>query len=500
MTDRPPRAMTLHGRSRARGVTPSKGSGRPILFAVTVTYLIVVPTLLGWPPITWAPATVLSIATMIYAAVRLGHLVSAPVPPIAHCLALAFAYVFLGLAPFYQLSYGVFPDVEYPGPSHYGHGVLTAASALAFASTIATDLVAARFRGAHARGAPRALPPSVAIAAVTLAVASAGVAVAYIGFDGLFSSREEAFESLCPGLSGYLQLGDDRSTCGLIQAAIRVPPVFAAAAMLSVWLSDRRAAITILTVLVIAIVFMTSNPLSTSRFWVVVAGFTIVSPLLIRSLSFRRFVLFSVPLLTLAVFPAADFARWETWESVAIDPVGAMLTKRDFDVYQLIANAWVYLELWGTQGGLQSASAAFIFIPRSFWLDKSIPTGDVVAHGVGYYEFTALSAPPAVEGLIDFGLPGAILFAAGLGIAIASIDRRASTTSAAAILWIPYAGFIPFIARGPLMGATPYLFAMAAVHIVLWLFAVRISQPREGPACEAVAVPTALYRKGLSNR
>lgn len=121
--------------------------------------------------------------------------------------------------------------------------------------------------------------------------------------------------------------------------------------------------------------------------------------------------------------PLADFGRYVSWAAFSVDPLANLINKPDFDVYQQIVNGLAYFETAGVSLGRQLAGAALFFVPRAMWADKAIPTGDLVGWASGY-AFTNLSAPPALEGLVDFGVPGALAVTVGPnGVVIPSRPR-----------------------------------------------------------------------------
>lgn len=137
----------------------------------------------------------------------------------------------------------------------------------------------------------------------------------------------------------------------------------------------------------------------------------------------------------------------------------------DFDGYQSVANAVIYVDQYGIQSGIQILSAILFFIPRSLWVNKGEPTGSLTAETAGY-SFTNISQPLPSEFYVDFSWAGVVIGGLLLGVAFCRYDRwvdQAWTIDLRTRLatgWLM--GFGLLIFRGTLLGVLPPLVIVAA--------------------------------------
>lgn len=142
----------------------------------------------------------------------------------------------------------------------------------------------------------------------------------------------------------------------------------------------------------------------------------------------------------------------------------------DFDGYQSMANAIVYVDRFGLEGGLQLLSAILFFVPRSIWPDKAQPTGSITAEAAGY-TFTNISQPLPSEFYVDFGWAGVVLGGILLGIVFCRFDRwidRGWTIDLRARLAAGLImGFGLPVFRGTLLGVLPpFVFLAAGLWVI----------------------------------
>lgn len=132
------------------------------------------------------------------------------------------------------------------------------------------------------------------------------------------------------------------------------------------------------------------------------------------------------------------------------------MSSGDFDGFQSVINTMIYVTDNGLSFGYQILGVLFIFIPRSIWLEKPIPTGTVIADHVGY-AFTNISSPIISEIFIDFGWFGLPVLAFFIGVLIRKVDMysiRSKTDNDWVGIFVSGSVFsmIIIIMRGSLMG------------------------------------------------
>lgn len=143
----------------------------------------------------------------------------------------------------------------------------------------------------------------------------------------------------------------------------------------------------------------------------------------------------------------------------------------DFDGYQSVANAVVYVDLYSHTAGVQLMSAILFFVPRSIWPGKGEPTGKLTSEAVGY-TFTNISQPLPSEFYVDFGWAGVIIGGLLLGVAFSRLDRWIDRgwvndhRTRLAAGWLMGFGLTVF--RGTLLGVLP---PFAIVALGLWVIA-----------------------------
>jgi hypothetical protein len=143
----------------------------------------------------------------------------------------------------------------------------------------------------------------------------------------------------------------------------------------------------------------------------------------------------------------------------------------DFDGFQSVNNAIIFVERFGVQYGIQLVSAFLFFVPRAVWPGKAEPTGVITAESAGY-TFTNISQPLPSEFYIDFGWWGVVLSGIILGWLFFRFDRWVNRGWASdprtrlAAGWL--IGFGLPVYRGTLLGVLPPFLILAAG---LWVVA-----------------------------
>jgi hypothetical protein len=218
-----------------------------------------------------------------------------------------------------------------------------------------------------------------------------------------------------------------------------------------------------------------NNPIGAARFrvGVVLLGIVFVLP-------WRRWSpLLAGPGLVLAlvaVFPFADVLRSSTspslQERVSDFSVSKEITTNgDFDAFQMIVNTRNFVEASGPLLGRQITGSALFWVPRSFWRDKPLHTGELVGTFAGY-SYTNLSAPLWAELFVDGGWILLILGFWFYGRFVKTLDhwhvvaKRHGVATVASVVVPIYAGYQLFLLRGALMPALAYLTPMVLLAIV----------------------------------
>lgn len=109
--------------------------------------------------------------------------------------------------------------------------------------------------------------------------------------------------------------------------------------------------------------------------------------------------------------------------------------------------------------GYQLLGSLFFFIPRTFWFDKPVGSGSLVASEANLI-FDNIAMPYIAEGYINFGLWGVILFSVAMAFSLSYFDSRYSSTygknNSGFVFYCLSYGLIFFLMRGDLLSGTAF--------------------------------------------
>lgn len=254
-----------------------------------------------------------------------------------------------------------------------------------------------------------------AVALSPFAIRAAG------GVSGLFTTRGDRADALLEaGISITESGGVQLALAKILPAALALAASYTSIIQLrSSWIErgfsrvyGRELAATVISIILLVIY---CNPLVSSRFLSVLAFGSLIM-IAIQPRTPRGGKIFATLAImgTVIVYPLANVFR------AGIDNISNYKTGleafagMDFDGFQQVVNALVFVRETGHSWGHYSSSALLYFIPRSVWVDKASPASIDVAANRGY-AFTNLSIPLHAELYIEFGIIGmaACLFVFG---------------------------------------------------------------------------------------
>ncbi len=283
------------------------------------------------------------------------------------------------------------------------------------------------------------------------------------GIGGFFTSRAERIDELtASGVTLAAAGGLQVAIVQILPAALAVAAAHLFIARIRIGLAGRSwwdAPLPEVAGLVTAVALMAvyANPLSNTRFISIAAfGSLALAVLQPRTRRAAGWLVVLLLVATLGVYPLSHALTSEDADTVAGQSALSVLGGQDFDGFQQVVNAQIFVQDQGHSDGLYTASALLFAVPRSVWPDKATPASIDVAANRDYW-FTNLSLPPHAEIYIDFGLPGVLVLAIALGFAWSRIDeawlyRPAGTLALLApYLALAQLGFI----RGPLGSLAP---------------------------------------------
>lgn len=383
---------------------------------------------------------------------------------------LVFFYVFLLIAPIYQILSG-----EFPWGGVYSKRHIIEAWWLSFLSLLFFEIGYISIRRSAKKVKQDIVEPLLSNRGKFLlfggAIFCTLLGLSYVGVSSLFLVRNDTSQVLSSTLT-------DSSLGPMIGAILRVPTViimllFAYDLVYQIKRKANRKNILFsmwLIFFLFIIVAVINNPISTARFWM---GSIFLSTLLLYFVLFNKensaaWFLLNVSILV-AIFPVMDLYRNSMEESVVeaivnIDPKGELTTSPDFDAFQQQVNTIFVRETSEYSKGNQTLSSLFFFVPRSFWTSKSDPSGVYVAEMMGY-NFTNLSAPLFTEFYLDGWFIGVSIGMFFLGLVYKKTQNLFTGRASAlpAIFYCFFCSYQVYFLRGSLMAVIGYLFVAVLV-------------------------------------
>ena len=143
-----------------------------------------------------------------------------------------------------------------------------------------------------------------------------------------------------------------------------------------------------------------------------------------------------------------------------------------YDAYQNTVSAFNYVAEYGITWGKQLLGAALFFVPRAIWPNKPIGTGAMLMQELDQFYFTNVSASLMLEGYINFGIIGIILFGFIAGFVGHTLDHaywKEKRKWALIRVIYPFTIFqFFFMLRGDLNSSWAFLSAQVVVGIFWW--------------------------------
>jgi hypothetical protein len=251
----------------------------------------------------------------------------------------------------------------------------------------------------------------------------------------------------------------------------------------------KRTLIILLMLLLLVLNVIVSNPISSARFW---TGTVVLSTFFILAnwKSYTNFLLINFFVLSFIIlFPYTDAFRRTTDATINVelqeDAIISPLTQKgDYDAYQMVMNTIKYTRSSDITYGRQLAGSILFWVPRSFWQNKPVNSGQYVAEGLRY-SYTNLSCPLWAEAYINFGVMGviAIFFIYGivkerLQIIYDSLRTRTDALKSNNYLTviIPFfAAYQIFALRGSLINA----FAYSSVFLLFFFLHLKLKRSKK---------------------
>jgi hypothetical protein len=426
----------------------------------------------------WSLAASLLTALLLYSTLRLTWIAA---KGRAHPMSITFwvfVYIWCALAPLLQTYSGIWPRViVHDTPTEFTGCVILWVGVLAYE----LGRYASRFYGHPMNDGNIAHQSiqfsirSVLILSLVSVVTTVLLALALGGPDVLMGSRGD--------LNAHLWWqGREKSQTLLMQSLLRGPPFIATMALIYVLVWQRhmlslanRRWLALALVLVIPLNFIANFPPALQRFWFGTIVLTYCFSLLrwprtrpaVYILLLCGGLIFGFPVLnefrkagSYDTFSLADFTDRV---SRSLESPQQKIVRGDYDAYQMLLNATIYVDREGSMMGKNIFDSFFFWVPRRWWPDKHVGSGQFIARYHGY-RFTYLAAPLWMEAYLGFSWFGVIVVFLLYGAASAFADRRFEnhvrrSETLSPWVWIIslLAGYQIYLLRGELLSGIAYL-------------------------------------------
>ena len=449
--------------------------GEPLLFTWGVVGLSFLVPLAAWSS-TYASTEVIAgwwtaMLVVVWAGAHLAWLIARADPRLLEFITWLFAYVFLGLAPLFQMRAGSFPTTTPGVPEQYAEtaGLVV----LVGLAGVEAGLWAARRRRASRPGGRRRRPtgisePRAALLAF-LGLVLAAFYVSRVGLAALFSSRETIIQ-----VRGALW--PDRTTAAIVLVTAYVPLLVAVHALVRIRRvareSGRRPRLPgFLAGSCLLVLLVVVNPFTSPRY--VLGTVALSLAFLLGAFRTRRRTRWWMVLLTVAlvvVFPYSDVFRTASGGSNQSALTDNLTLNGDYDAFAQLVNTVAYVDREGVTHGRQALGVVLFWVPRSVWADKPTDTGILLAE-YNQYDFTNLSSPIWAEMYINGGwlvvIGGSLLLGFGLGVAGARTADHDRDNSVAAIALGLVSFYLLIVLRGSLLQSMAHLSVLVLCTVVL---------------------------------
>lgn len=390
----------------------------------------------------------------------------------------SFTLTWIGIGATYQLSHNLFAWDDYALPSQ--QALLTRALLLLFGATLTFFVSNTYFHQRPKTELSRtAYEPKTYIiwASIAGAILLAPFSIrASGGLANMFASRSERAIALVEAgvgaAAGNAQLGLLKTLPAALAIAACYLAVHQARGSLSGNNAKLRSTISKQTWAAIfisfSLVWLFCNPFSNTRFLSILAfGSILIAAIRPKTPKAAAIMAACALIGTSIIYPLANMFRREEGSSIGYKTGTEAFASADFDGFQQVANALVFVEDAGHSFGHYMSSALLYFVPRSIWPSKAEPASLEIAENRGYY-FTNLSLPFPAELFVEWGALGVLVGMTLLGLLAAKADHEwlsrvhSRLGIIAPVLALVMFGFL----RGPLGSLAPLYLTTLGIIIV----------------------------------
>jgi hypothetical protein len=420
---------------------------------------------------------ILQAIVIAWSSIRLASLYLSGSPRLMNLTFWLYVYVFLGIAPWAQMSTGSAPGAGYATQSNELATTSMVLVGVAFYEL--AGFIARRTEARNRFTAERDFATQGLWILAFVGLAFSAYYIASVGFETLFQYRADRFNAATGELGGS-------QVTSIISTLAVIPTLIAAIGFIHKRREQGQGYLVMIPLLVIDVLLL-SNPISSSRFTfgVYVGSLLIVIFKLTATPTRVRGLIVGALVVLVLVFPYGDkFRNDNTVNSIySTQSIANQLsTKLDYDSYEQIALTDRYVASNGHTYGRQEFGALLAPVPRAVWSGKPEDTGVVLGVFAGY-SFTSISAPLWAEAWIDGGWPWLALVFFGLGFVSSRLDSgyQLGRLRQAGALY----GAVPVLALYSIMTLRGSLLqqmsSLMVIVVCFWVIARKQKDPLVGP-------------------
>jgi len=294
-----------------------------------------------------------------------------------------------------------------------------------------------------------------ALLLVAIGVLTSAYFVSRVGVGTLFGSRDVAFEARNAAWP-------DPAIRAIMYSLAIYPLLVGVGALAQL---RRRAAgrgsarwYAVLILAAVALLLTIVNPISSARYSLGTVLFALaiyagaaVTPARVRA------TLVAAVMGFVFLFPLADAFRLNTVNLARDGFFGEYKGNPDYDAFWQVANAFSYSLDGLVEYGRQALGVVFFWVPRTFWPDKPVDTGILLANYRGY-SFDNLSAPLWAEFLVNGGVVALAVGFLAVGYLLRVMDENLLPAFPRAGFWAIVGAIFPvymtILLRGSMLQAT----------------------------------------------
>lgn len=389
-----------------------------------------------------------------------------------------FIFLFTVIAPLYQIGSGEFPwELSISGQPIYKANVLIIVWLLVYITIYKKVYDSSKITNVDRKNTTVSNSKNVNLVLVLISLGALIILIKEYGFVNLFSRS----------LSNSVMVDNLKSTGLIISVFVRSIPI-AVFALLVCKMKIKGHKNYTSTVFSFILLVVSNFPTGTARYWMGVVylgcAILILKDIFVEYRLIEIIGIFGI----LIIFPVVNIFRYITLSEFKFSDLNfegvkemTIFLSGDFDAYSMFLRTIRVVDMYGSVYFNELIGSIFFFVPRSIWEGKPEGSGPYVATLEGL-SYTNLSEPIFAEGYLNFDLMGLLLFAVGIGILLAYIDKKYWKCINSKVLNITTM-FYPFLLgniftnfRGSLLSTLAYTIGQLFAFIIIYFIYIKISK------------------------